>query len=257
MNTLVWMAGILFILMVLVGGKKGARSFIALFINFGVVLITVILMMNPHNDPIILTLMACICISSINLFYINRVNSKTGVAFVSTIITISILLSLIYILNKNAMVQGFSEEEIEEISIFSLYIGVDFVKVGVSMIIMSTIGAITDVAIAITSPMREVFLHNPHISRKELFRSGLTIGRDILGSNTNTLFFAFIGGYMALLLWFRDLSYSVGEIVNSKVFGAEMLTIFCAGIGMALIIPIASAINSWYLIRQQEKDKAL
>lgn len=108
MNTLVWLALILFILMVLVGGKKGARSFIALFLNFGVVLFTVILMMNPNNDPIILTLMACTGISSINLFYINQVNSKTGTAFVSTIITITVLLSLIYVITKKAMVQGFS-----------------------------------------------------------------------------------------------------------------------------------------------------
>ena len=133
------------------------------------------------------------------------------------------------------MIQGFGEEEIDELSIFSLYIGVDFVKIGASVIIMSTIGAITDVAISITSPMREIFNHHPFISRKDLFTSGLSIGKDILGTNTNTLFFAFFGGYMALLFWFKDLSYSLGEIVNSKIFSAEMITIFCAGIGIALL----------------------
>ena len=71
------------------------------------------------------------------------------------------------------MIQGFGEEEIDELSIFSLYIGVDFVKIGASVIIMSTIGAITDVAISITSPMREIFNHNPLISRKDLFASGI------------------------------------------------------------------------------------
>lgn len=255
MNTLVWLSAILFILMVLVGGKIGARSFIALFLNFGIVLFTVIIMLNPHNDPILFTLMACIAISSINLFYINEINIKTGTAFVSVVITITVLLTLIYLITNNAMIQGFGEEEVEELSIFSLYIGIDFVKIAVSMIIMSTIGAITDVSIAITSPMREVFFHNPQIGRKELFRSGLNIGRDILGSNTNTLFFAFIGGYMALLLWFRDLSYSIGEILNSKIFGAEMLTIFCAGIGIVLIIPIAAGINASYLIWKRKKKE--
>ena len=108
------------------------------------------------------------------------------------------------------MIQGFGEEEIEELSMFSLYIGVDFVKIGASVIIMSTIGAITDTAIAISSPMREIFHHNPSISRKDLFTSGLSIGKDILGTSTNTLFFAFFGGYLALLIWFKDLSYSIG-----------------------------------------------
>lgn len=89
-------------------------------------------------------------------------------------------------------------------------------KIITSMIIMSTIGAITDVAISITSPMREVFLHHPTITRKQLFLSGMSIGKDILGSNTNTLFFAFIGGYIGLLLWFRDLSYSIGGNLEFK-----------------------------------------
>ncbi|WP_040226028.1 YibE/F family protein [Bhargavaea cecembensis] len=251
MNTIVCLAFILLALMLLVGGRKGARSFIALFLNFGVVIVTLFFLMDPAVDPVILTLIACTVISAVNLFYINEINSKTVLAFVSTLLTIAILLFLIYWIAKRSMIQGFSEEEADEISIFSLLIGVDFVKIAVSMIIMSTIGAITDVAIAISSPAREVFLHHPDISRKELFQSGMRIGRDILGSDTNTLFFAFIGGYMALLIWFRDLDYSIGQIVNSKVFGGEMLIIFSAGIGIALIIPIAAGLNAWWLTRQK------
>lgn len=122
------------------------------------------------------------------------------------------------------------------------------------MIIMSTVGAITDVVIAITLLMRKVFLHTKHQQNK-IFHSGLRIGKDILGSNT--LFFAFIGSYLTLILWFRDLSYSLGEIVNMKVFGAEMLTIFCAGIGIAMVIPIASGIYAWYLTRKPDKEQAV
>jgi len=214
----------------------------------------VLFMMDPSADPIFITIIACAIVSCINLFFINQVNSKTITAFIATIITIIILILFIYVVTKKAMIQGFGEEEIEEIRIFSLYIGVDFVKIGAAVIIMSTIGAITDVAISITSPMREVFKHHPDISQKDLFISGINIGRDILGSNTNTLFFAFIGGYMALLLWFKDLSYSFGQIANSKVFGAEMITIFCAGIGIALIVPIASWINAFYLVTRRKRS---
>ena len=252
MNVLVCLGAILFILMILIGGKKGARSFIALFFNFGVLLITVLIMTIPNANPIILTLIACTVISCINLFYINEVNTTTKTAFISSMITIVILLFFIVIVTENAMIQGFGEEETEELSIFSLYIGVDFVKIGASVIIMSTIGAITDTAMAISSPMREMFHHHPFISRKELFTFGLNIGKDILGTSTNTLFFAFFGGYMALLIWFKDLSYSVGEVVNSKIFSAEMITIFCAGIGVALIIPITSWITAYFLVKTKE-----
>ena len=255
MNVLVVLATILFLLMVLIGGKKGAKSFISLFLNFGVLLITILFMNNPNNSPIILTIIACVVISCISLFYINEVNRKTIAAFISTIITIVILLFFIVVVAKKSMIQGFGEEEIDELSIFSLYIGVDFVKIVASVIIMSTIGAIMDVAISISATMHKIFSHNPLISRKDLFASGISIGRDILGADTNTLFFAFFGGYLALLLWFKDLSYSIGEIVNSKVFSAEIIMILCAGIGIALSIPIASWISAYFIMKTTEKKK--
>lgn len=253
MNVQLLLAAILFILMVLVGGKKGVRSFFTLFLNFGVLFFTMILMSIPAVNPILLTVIACILISCINLFYINGVNRITKTAFLSSMITIVILLIFIVFITEKAMIQGFGEEEVEEIGAFSLYIGVDFVKVAAAVIIMSTIGSITDIAISIASPMRELFHHNPSIERKELFTFGLEIGRDVLGTDTNTLFFAFFGSYLGLLIWFKDLSYSFGEIVNSKVFGAEMITILCAGIGVALIIPITAWITAYFLVKVEGK----
>lgn len=256
MNVIVLLAIILCLLMIVIGGKQGLRSFLSLFLNFGVLFITIFLMTNPKNSPVILTFIACTIISWISLFYINKTSNKTITAFIATMVTIVILLLFITFVTKKSMIQGFSEESTEEISIFSLYIGVNFVQIGASVIIMSTIGAIMDVAISIASSMHEIFHRNPAISRKSLFTAGLSIGRDILGTDTNTLFFAFFGGYLSLLIWFKDLSYSIGEIINSKVFSAEMLTIVCAGIGIALIIPIASFINAYYLVRTRAKIQA-
>ena len=251
MNVIVLLAGLLFLLMTLIGGKKGVRSFIALFLNFVVIIVTLFFMNVPTINPIVLTLIACVFISCINLFYINKVSPTTKTAFIATIITTVILVIFITVITNSAMIQGFGEEETEEMGMFSFYIGLDFVKIAVSVIIMSTIGAITDAAIAIASPMREMHYHHPNIQRKELFRFGLSIGRDILGTSTNTLFFAFFGSYLALLIWFKDLSYSIGEIVNSKVFSSEMITICCAAIGVTLVIPITAWITSYFLVKKQ------
>lgn len=251
MNVLVLLGVILLLLMVWVGGKKGVKSFISLFLNFGVVFFTVFFMMDPSANPIVITFIACILIGCVSLFFINEVNSKTVIAFVSTMLTIGILLFFIVFVSEKLMIQGFGEEEEEAIAGLSLYIGVDFVKIGASVIIMSTIGAIMDVAISIASSMHEVFKHNPALSKKDLFGTGVAIGRDILGTDTNTLFFAFFGGYLALLLWFKDLHYTLGDIINSKIFSSEMILILCAGLGIALVIPIASWINAHFLVRRK------
>src|SRR5699024_12114744 len=104
---------------------------------------------------------------------------------------IAILFFFIYFITKKVQIQGFGEEEIEEIRIFSLYIGIDFIKVSSAVIVMSTIGAITDVAISIASPMKEIAMHNPNMGTKAWFTSGMTIGRDISRSITHTCLLLF------------------------------------------------------------------
>lgn len=256
MNTLVSMAVILFILMLIIGGRKGVRSFVTIFLNFLVLMVSIVIIMMPQANPIIVTLIACIVISYINLFFINEINIKTKTAFLASILTIFVLLVFIWGMTDVSMIQGFGEEEVEELTAFSLYIGIDFVKIAASVIIMSTIGAITDAAMAISSPMFEMHYHNPKASRKELFMFGIQIGKDILGTSANTLFFAFFGAYIALFIWFKDLDYSLGEIINSKIFTSEMITIFCSGTGVALVIPLTAWITAYFFTRVK-KRKAL
>ncbi|MFD1416009.1 YibE/F family protein [Oceanobacillus jeddahense] len=253
MNVLVLLAIILFALMAWVGGMKGVRSFIALFINFIIVLMAVFVMNDPSGNPIIITLIACGFISAVSLFFINRVNNKTMLAFLSTIATMVILIFFIIILTEQSMIYGLGEEEAGEITAFNVHIGLNFIQIATAVIIMSTIGAIVDTAISITSPMREIHDQNPEISRKHLFLAGIRIGRDILGTSTNTLFFAFFGGYMGLLIWFKDLDYSLGDIINAKVFNDEMLGILISGLGIALVIPIASLMSAYYLKKKKKE----
>ena len=257
MSVLVILAAVLLVAMVMVGGKKGLRSFVALFLNFGVLFFMLFFMTNPAVNPIVITFIACILVCCISLFFTNEVNGKTVLAFVSTMLVISFLLVFIVYLADLLMIQGFGEEEADALSGLSLYIGVDFMRVGASVIIVSTIGAMLDVAISITSSMYELDKHNPSLQRNELVDAGMHVGRDILGTDTNTLFFVFFGGYLALLIWFKDLEYSIGDIVNSKVFSSELLLILCAGIGVALIIPVTSWISAWYLKKPSQTDKKM
>ncbi|MCM3187026.1 YibE/F-like protein [Bacillus sp. BK006] len=131
--------------------------------------------------------------------------------------------------------------------------GIDFAKIAICTIIMGSIGAIIDISLSISSSMNELFTHNRFITKKSLFQSGLKIGRDILGTTTNTLYFAFVGGYLTLILWFKRLSYSLGDIVNSKTFCAEVISILSGGIGIAIIIPITSWLSASILVHRRKK----
>jgi uncharacterized membrane protein len=104
--------------------------------------------------------------------------------------------------------------------------------------------AIIDVAISISSAMNEIYINNLSITRTKLVMSGLRIGRDVLGTMTNTLLFAFIGGFIPLSIYFSCRNYSIADILNKKIFCAEVFQILCGGIGIALIIPVTVLITS-------------
>lgn len=250
MNIIFVLTVILYFLMKRIGGKRGMKSFAALLINFFILFISIILI--EHNvNPILVTITAGVMISCVTLFFINKINDKTIAALIAVLITLALLTVIIYAVGISSKIQGFGEEEYDEISSYNLYVHLDFVKIAVCTMIMGLIGAVIDAAISISSAMNEVYVNNPSLTLYKLFKSGMNIGRDILGTTTNTLYFAFIGGYLALLLWFKDLSYSLGEMINSKVFAAEMLQILCSGFGVTLIIPISALVTAYLLVNKK------
>ena len=181
------------------------------------------------------------------------INLKSVISFIATLMTLFFLVGIIFIFVEKAMIQGFGVEEIEELSFFNLYVGVNFIEIASCTIIMGSIGAITDTSISISSAMNEIFIHNPFMDRYNLFKSGMNVGKDIVGTTTNTLYFAFIGGYLALIVWFKDLSYTFGEVINSKVFSSEVISIFCIGTGAILIIPITAWLTA-LILTSPKKD---
>lgn len=247
MTTISVLMSILFMLMSLIGGKKGLLSFSVMLIHVSVIITAVLIMTDPDASPIIITLIASVIISYVTLYLINGKNKKTQTAFLATMLTMVVLVGLIHLFVQLTNVGGFSTEEVEELAIYSFYFGVNFTEVITSVIILSTIGAVTDEAISVASPMYELFRHSPNQSRKELFNSGMRVGIDLLATSANTLFFAFFGSYLALLVRFFDMGYHLSEVLNAKVFVQEIVTILLSGMGVLLIVPVTAYLTAYRL----------
>ncbi|MGO3748948.1 YibE/F family protein [Vagococcus salmoninarum] len=218
MSVLVVLTVILFLAMRWVGEERGTISFVSLFLNLGLMFITVLFITNGFPPLVI------------------------------------VLLLIFYVVNK-LKVQGLGEDELFEMDMYSLKVGIDFVTISSCMIVMSTIGAINDTAMSIASGMNEVYHYDPKISQKELFLSGMRVGRDILGTTTNTLFFAFLGSSLALLIWVKDLNYSLTMILNSKVMAGELASILFSGMGVTLIIPMTGWLMAVKLTSRPKESK--
>lgn len=243
MNIILILLIILLILMTVVGGTRGVQSFFTLILNF-FTLFFMIILIGAKIDPIKVTFIGAMIISFFSLFFINGFNKKTLSSLLSVIIVILLVMFITYNMGINAKIQGFSNEQTDTVSFYSLYVQINFSKIIICEILIGLLGAIIDVSISISSSMNEIYKNDSLITQHELFKSGMNIGKDILGTMTNTLFFAYISGFMTLMIYFNQLNYSLATIINAKVFCSDVFQSICCGIGIVLIIPITAFITS-------------
>lgn len=238
---------ILLALMIIIGGSRGIKSFFTLIFNF-VTMFILLVLIGAKFDPIKVTIIGCILITIVTLFFINSFNLKTLSSLISVTFVVIITMLLIYKLSYNARIQGFSKEEADAIGYLSIYVQLNFSKIVSCQILFGLLGAIIDVSISISSSMQEIYKNDPLTEKQNLFKSGMSIGKDIIGTMTNTLLFAYIGSFMTLSIYFSELHYSFSTIINSKIFCGEVFQSLCSGIGIILIIPVTALVTSELLI---------
>lgn len=243
---------LLFFLMLYIDPKRGGKLFISLCLNF-IILIFLFYLIALGLNSIIVSILGCLLISVIILYYVNGKNIKTEASFFSILIVLFLLLIGIFFLCQEARVAGFGYEAYEEINMFSYDVHINFTDIAISLVLIGLIGATTDASIAISSALFEVYENNKYLTKKELFFSGLSIGKDILCTTTNTLLFAFLGEFMTLVFWFYQGKYSFFEIVNAKTFCSEFLRILFTAIGCVLVIPVTSYIVTWKIDRLRKE----
>lgn len=239
---------LLIVLALFVGQKRGIKAIMALLYNFIIILMSIVFI-NLGFNIIFCAIIACLLISMVTIFYLNGYNLKTISAFISVIIVMLIMSIILVYFNNKLELQGFSYEYVEEISSYNFNIDLDMDKVGLLVILFATVGAISDTAMCMASAIYEINA-NKKMNKKALFISGMNVGKDILGTTTNTLFFAFMSGFLGFLIWhsYNDLV----TLVNFKDFGSNLLQILCSGIGCIIIIPITSLITVYLLKRKAD-----
>ena len=244
---------ILFILMLLIGGKRGFKSFFSLFLNF-IILIAIFYLMACGLNPILTSIVGCALISYIVIFMVNGNNLKSKVSLLAVTITLIIMAIIIFYINDTSLIGGFGPESNEDINMYSYDIALNMNNLAVALIILGLIGATIDTAVAISSSLYEIFENNRNLSFNELYKSGLNVGKDILCTTTNTLLFAFLGEFTTLVIWFSNCHYSFGDIINAKTFASEFLKLMCSGLGCVIIIPITTILMAYTITKKLHKN---
>lgn len=254
MGSLTALELVLLILMIIVGGKQGISSFLSMVVNFGILFFSIVLIAF-HMPPIIVTVVASVILLSITIFWSSASDNASTTAFQASVLILILLIAIIIPIEYWARVGGFGLEDSEELEGLSLYVGINFTKLAICTAILSSLGAIAEASIAIASGLDEITTQHPKIPADQLFADGIFIGKQIIGTAVNTLFFGFFGSSMGLFIWFYGLNYSLGDILNDKIFAAELIAIVISLIGVVLTIPGTTLIMSYKLRRKQRQGQ--
>ena len=238
---------ILFVLLLIISQNRGAKTFFTFLLTMLLIFIYIILMSFGIN-AIILALIICVSVSAISLFYLNGKLPKTKSAFISVMIVLIIMFGLIFIIGKRSSIGEYGIESIETIVAFDLGINYNMNDVIIGMYLVSIIGTLIDTSISVSSAMNEVYENNPKMSSKELYRSGMSVGGDILSTTINTLYFALVSTFIGFFMWHKGLLFE--EIINYKIFAKNIIELLTLFISSVLIIPITSYVCSKLLTKE-------
>lgn len=230
-------AVIFVVLLALIGGKKGIKSLIPLILTAFSIVKIIIPAIRGGMNPVLVTVIVCIILLVINLITISGLNKKTAAAIIGSSFGILSSTALMFLVGNSMKLIGIGDEEVEVlISVFSSN-NISFKGVLFAGIILGTLGALIDISISIASAMSEIAEVNPDINIKDYVKSGMSIGKDIIGAMSNTLILAYAGSSLIILLIVLSSGLSFIQIVNQDVIAGEIFKAIIGSIGLILSVP--------------------
>ncbi len=237
--------GIFILLIILIGGKQGVKAVITLGLTIFLVLKVLLPLMLKGINPIPISVAISIIITIVTIFIIGGINSKSISAVIGTSSGVIIAGLIAYIVGSKAKLTGFNAEEATMLMYIPQDIDFDFKALLFSGIILGALGAIMDVGMSIASSIEEIHNANKEISGRELFNAGMNVGKDIMGTMTNTLILAYAGSSIPLLLLFMAYEIPMKEIINLDLIATEIVRSLSGSIGLILTIPLTALIAAF------------
>ncbi len=242
--------GLFLLVTVLVGGKTGAKSLLGLIFTVAC-LFWMLIPLLMKGAPVILTVfLVCSYVTIVCFVILDGVSRKSLCAMLGTILGMGIALLFGLIAQSVARVDGMRSADVEpllQLRQQGMPLGLRGLLVG--GIVVSTLGAVMDVAMSISSALSEVHAVNPSLNRRQLFRSGMNIGRDMVGTMTNTLILAFLGSSFTFIIYLYSLGLSFHQLLSSAYLALETISGIASSIGVILAVPITAFVSSMLLAK--------
>lgn len=235
----------------LIGGWKGVKAVASLGFAFICIVYLMFPLIYQGVSPIAITIGVSVMTTIVTLGLLGGFTSKTLSAIIGTTAGVAIAAAAAILFGKAAGISGYNVSDIETLNYVAQNSSIKIGQLLFSGIIISSLGAVMDVGMSIASTIQEIYETDSTLSREKLFVSGIHVGRDMMGTMTNTLIFAYVGGAITTLIinYAYDLSYR--QLANSYIIGIEIMQGLSGSLGVVLTVPITAAIASFLVTRNK------
>lgn len=230
---------------ILIGGKKGLASVIGLGFTILCILFLFLPMIYKGISPIWSAVLVVILTTVATMYLVGGISRKTMTAILGTVsgVLISALFAMLFC--KMTNISGYNVSDIEDLIYIRDQTGIKVGELLFSGILISALGAVMDVAMSISSTIEEIHCQNSELTIKELFQSGMNVGKDMMGTMSNTLILAFAGGSINTLVFIFAYNYEYLQVVNMYAIGIEIIQGIASSMGVILTVPITSFLAAW------------
>lgn len=250
-NYIILMIAVFFISVIAIGGRRGGKAILGLIATILAVYFILIKSIFAGYSPILMSIVTSAVVIILTFLIIGGINKKVITAALGTLggVVSSGLVALIF--NNLAKLSGICEDAIQ-LTINMQEVVFNFREILFAGIVVSALGACMDVGMSIASSLDEIKIKNPEITWKELLKSGMNIGRDVIGTMTNTLILAYVGGSIVLILLMMATKMDLGYILNKELIATEIISAVAGSMGVVYTVPITSAVYAFL-----NKDKTV
>jgi uncharacterized membrane protein len=239
-TVLLWLAVIFAVVVIALGRWRGVTALVALGASIAVILAFILPSMLDGNNAQIVAVVGASAVAFVALYISNGLRPLTTVALLGTLSALALTVVLATVFTDLAHFTGAQNEDALLVSIGTSTVNLK--SLVLAGMVLGALGALNDITVTQAAAVGELRLHNPTMSRRTLYRSGLKIGRDHISSTVNTLALAYAGASLPLLMLFTLSAQSLGTVANGEIVAVEIVATLVGSIGLVAAVPVSTAL---------------
>lgn len=230
---------VLFVVAVIALGRfQGVRALAGLVVSAVVLFGYIFPSLLDGNPPLAVALVSASVIAFAALYLAHGINDTTTVALLGTMAALGVTGILGAIFTSAAQITGVASED--QIFLLVSAEGIDLRGLVLAGIIIGSLGVLDDVTVTQVSAVARLHEANPDYTVRDLYRTGVHIGRDHIASTVNTLVLAYAGAALPLLLFYSNVGIGISESVTSEIIAVEIIRTLVGSIGLVSAVPLTT-----------------